>query len=416
MKITLKLNIPTATKYEKVSYPVRYGWLAEINTPDHCFQFNLNGEIKYLQGTGRNWPHPSEWLKRTAGNYWVYYDSGGYNQLIDYLGEYYLPYFTYPSNHLWVADPFQETSVQGALSAFHHLSQELRNVLETNPWTTEEKTLLLKVITMDDRMLTERAAQLRALLKGCVSVLPPDSRHVDYDCIPLNIADGCLYHCSFCRVKSNQGFQVRSSRDILEQLTKLKNFYGPDLGNHNSLFLGQHDALNCGCDRIVSAALQAYERLDFKRSYLEECFLFLFGSVDSFLESRENVFEALNQLPYRTYLNLGLESADQETLDLLGKPLRAEKVEEAFLRLSEINRKYDRLEITANFVIDTKLPSGHWEALSRLTRDYFPHYFDKGALYLSPLSREGCTELLRRFKELKMRSLRPLYLYLLQRL
>ena len=106
MEIDLKLNVPGARRYEKVSYPVRYGRLAEITTPDHCFQFNLSGEIKYLQGTGRSWPHPSEWLKRTAGNYWVYYDSGGYNQIMDYLGEYYLPYFTYQSNHLWKADSF----------------------------------------------------------------------------------------------------------------------------------------------------------------------------------------------------------------------------------------------------------------------------------------------------------------------
>jgi hypothetical protein len=416
MKIDLKLNIQAASKYDKVSYPIRYGQLAEIRTPGHCFQFNLNGEIKHLQGTGRDWPHPSEWLKRTAGNHWVYYDSDGYNQVLDYLGEYYLPYFTYQSNHLGKADPFQEASVQRALSAFHHLSQKLRNALEANHWSAEEKTFLLRAITMDDRMLAERAAHLTALLKGCVSVLPPDSRHVDYDCIPLNISDGCLYHCSFCRVKSNRGFQVRSSQDILEQLTELKDFYGPDLRNYNSLYLGQHDALNCGLDRIIWAALQAYKLLDFERSYLEGCFLFLFGSVDSFLRSGDSLFHSLNQLPYRTYLNLGLESADQETLDRLGKPLRAEEVEEAFLRLSEINRKYDRLEITANFVIDTKLPPGHWEALSRLTRDYLPHYFDKGAIYLSPLSRAGRREILQRFQELKIRSRRPLYLYLIQRL
>ena len=269
---------------------------------------------------------------------------------------------------------------------------------------------------MDDLKLAERGAQLTALLNGNVSVLPPDSRHVDYDCIPLNIADGCLYHCTFCRVQSNQNFQVHSRRDILEQILKIKDFYGPDLCNYNSLFLGQHDALNCGGERIIWAALQAYELLEFERSYLEGCFLFLFGSVDSFLKSKENLFESLNQLPFRTYLNLGLESADQETLILLGKPLKVEKVEEAFLRLSEINRKYDRLEITANFVIDTKLPSGHWEALFRLTRDYFPHYFNKGAIYLSPLSRIGRRELLQRFQQLKIKSRRPLYLYLLQRL
>ena len=416
MEIDLKLNISGATRYDKVSFPIHYGRLAQINTAGHCFQFNLNGEIKYLQGTGRNWPHPSEWLKRNAGNHWVYYDSDGYNQVFDYLGEYYLPYFMYPSNHLGKANPFLEAPVQEALSAFSQLPQELRGALEIDHWSVEEKAFLLKAIGMDDRKLAERAAQLTALLKGSVSVLPPDSRHVDYDCVPLNIADGCLYHCTFCRVKSNQNFQIRSRRNILEQLLKIRDFYGPDLNNYNSLFLGRHDALNCGGERIVWAALQAYERLDFKRSYLEECFLFLFGSVDSFLKSKDHLFESLNQLPYRTYLNLGLESADQETLDLLGKPLKVEKVEETFLRLSEINRKYDRLEVTANFVIDLKLPTGHWEALSRLSQELFPHYFDKGAIYLSPLNPVGRRELLTRFQQLKIKSRRPLYLYLLQRL
>jgi hypothetical protein len=416
MEIDIKLNISGATRYDKVSYPVHYGRLAQITTPGHRFQFNLNGEIKYLQGTGRDWPDPSEWLKRTAGNHWVYYDSDGYNQVFDYLGEYYLPYFMYPSNHLGKADPFREAPVQEALFAFRHLPQILRDALETNRWSAEEKAFLSKVSGMDDRKLAERAAQLTGLLNGSVSVLPPDSRHVDYDCIPLNIADGCLYHCSFCRIKSNQNFQVRSRLNILEQLFRIKDFYGPDLCNYNSLFLGQHDALNCGAERIVWAALQAYEQLDFKRSYLEECFLFLFGSVDSFLRSEESLFESLNQLPYRTYLNLGLESADQETLDFLGKPLKAEKVEEAFLRLSEINRKYDQLEVTANFVIDLKLPTGHWEALSRLSQELLPHFFDKGAIYLSPLSRTGRRQLLQRFQQLKMESRRPLYLYILQQL
>ncbi|MBI4765386.1 MAG: hypothetical protein HY787_12400 [Deltaproteobacteria bacterium] len=416
MEIDLKLNVSGATRYDKVSYPVHYGRLVQITTSGHCFQFNLNGEIKYLQGTGRNWPHPSEWLKRTAGNHWVYYDSDSYNQVFDYLGEYYLPYFMYPSNHLGRANPFLEASVQEALSAFRGLPGELRDALETDHWSAEEKAFLLKAIALDDRKLAERAAQLAALLKGSVNVLPPDSRHVDYDCIPLNIADGCLYHCSFCRVKSNQNFQVRSPGNILEQLLKIRDFYGPDLSNYNSLFLGRHDALNCGGEMIVWAALQAYELLDFKRSYLEESFLFLFGSVDSFLKSKDRLFESLNQLPYRTYLNLGLESADQETLDLLGKPLKVEKVEEAFLRLSEINRKYDRLEVTANFVIDLKLPTGHWEALSRLSQEFFPHYSDKGVIYLSPLNPVGRRELLTRFQQLKIKSRRPLYLYLLQRL
>lgn len=414
MEINLKLNVPGGRRYEKVSYPARYGRLSEITTPGHCFQFNLNGEIKYLRGTGRDWPHPSEWLKRTPGNHWVYYDSGGYNRIFDYLGEYYLPCFTYGSNSLWEADPFRQAPVQEALAAFRRLPQDLKRSLQKKEWSAAERDFLLKTMAMDTGVLEERAGQLISLLQGKITVLPPDTRHVDYDCIPLIIADGCLYHCRFCRIKSNQEFKPRSRLDILSQLKRIRELYGPDLRNYNSLFLGQHDALNCTSEEILSAALEAYVRLEFERSYLEGSFLFLFGSVDSFLKAEESLFEALNKLPFRTYLNLGLESADQECLNRLGKPLRAQKVEEAFQRLSEINRNYDRLEVTANFVVDIKLPPGHWEALSRLTRDHFSHYSDKGTIYLSPLSRDGRKELLQRFKELKMKSRRPLYLYLIQ--
>jgi hypothetical protein len=136
--------------------------------------------------------------------------------------------------------------------------------------------------------------------------------------------------------------------------------------------------------------------------------------VDSFLRAEEGLFEELNRLPFQTWLNLGLESVDQETLNRLGKPLKAEKVEEAFDRMLAINRQYDRLEVTANFVIDPGLPPAHWESLERLTCEGFPHSSDKGAIYLSPLKPEGRSELRRRFKELKMKSRLPLYLYILQ--
>lgn len=416
MEFKLNLNRLGARKYAKVSYPLRYGWLAEIITHGHHFQFNRNGEIKFLQGTGRDWPHPSEWLKRTAGNHWVYYDTGGYNQIVDFLGEYYLPCFTYESNSLWNTDPFLTAPVQEAFSAFKRLSGELPSLLTNGSWTPEEKEFLSQVASNDPQTLIEKAARLIALLQGRVTVLPPDTRHVDYDCLPLILADGCLYHCAFCRVKSSQDFRIRSRPEIRTQLEGIKAFYGPDLRNYNSLFLGLHDALNCGRERIIASALEAYDRLELDQSYLEGSFLFLFGSVDSFLRAEERLFEELNRLPYQTYLNLGLESADQESLNLLGKPLQASKVEEAFRRLLALNRSCDRLEITANFVIDLKLPQGHWEKLEGLIREGLPHYFNKGTIYLSPLSSQGRPELRRRFQGLKMRSRLPLYLYLIQQL
>ncbi len=416
MDLKVALYLQGAARYEKVSYPIRYGRYSEITDGRYRFQFNLNQEIKHLQGTGKDWPHPSEWLKRTAGNHWVYYDSGGYHQVFDYLGEYYLPYFTYPSNHLWEADPFAHPLVKQAFSAFRRLPRRLAEALKAPGWSEEERSFLEGVIDKSETVLAERAERLRNLLGGEVTVLPPDSRHVDYDVLPLHISDGCLYHCTFCRVKTHRPFSPRSRQNILEQLRGLREFFGPDLANYNSLFLGQHDALQCGSELILTSAALGYQMLELDRSCMEGSNLFLFGSVDSFLQAEEALFERLNRLPYRTFLNLGLESADQETLDRLGKPIRAERVLEAFSRLIEINRRYDRVEVTANWVIDPGLPHGHWETLGRLCRDFFPRYFDKGALYLSPLRRGGRRELLQRFQALKMKSRIPLYLYLIQRL
>ena len=68
-----------AKRFTKVTYPIRYGRFCEIKTPDYLFQFNLNGEIKYIRGLSRNWPHPAEWLKRSDADDWVFYSVGGYN-------------------------------------------------------------------------------------------------------------------------------------------------------------------------------------------------------------------------------------------------------------------------------------------------------------------------------------------------
>ncbi len=77
--LTITLNKTGARQFAKVSYPIRYGRYAEIKTPAYTYQFNLNHEIKYIQGHGNGWPSPSEWLKRTVGNDWVYYLAGDYS-------------------------------------------------------------------------------------------------------------------------------------------------------------------------------------------------------------------------------------------------------------------------------------------------------------------------------------------------
>jgi hypothetical protein len=414
--IEVTLDKKGANRYTKASYPVRYGRFCEIKTAAYLFEYNLNGEIKTIRGLNSNWPHPAEWLKRTDANDWVFYSVGRYHRLFSFLGEYYLPCLSYPSNSLWEYNPFGESNVQKALAARSRLEADLRPML-ANGIPSGVKDFLGRISRHDLCTLRLKTEKLHRIIGGPVSVLPPDSRHVDYEVIPLMVADGCLYHCGFCCVKSRRRFHRRSEASIRRQIQELKTFYGANLGNYNALFLGNHDALAAEWDLLGMAAVEAYEAFDFERSHLKNPALFLFGSADSLLNAGEKLFEALNQIPFHTYINIGLESADAVTLSQINKPLEPNKVKDAFQKMLDLNRRCLNIEITANFLLGDRLAPEHYAALIELIRSGLNRFYSKGAIYLSPLnSSRNRAALLRRFVEIKTKSRLPTYLYLIQRL
>ena len=407
--------------YAKVSYPLRYGCFSEIISPEVTCQFGLNGELKFLQGRGRNWPHPAEWLKRSAGGDWVYYSAGEYREIFDLFGEYYVPRLPYRSNCIFRNNPFDNARVRSAVQAWGSLIERLKRSLPGMA-PGRLKAFVQSVCAQGPEKLSRRTERLHALLGGRVTVLPPDTRHVDYDVIPVVVADGCLYHCAFCTVQSTRTFHPRSPENMEAQIEGLRELYARDLGNYNSLFLAHHDALAAGNESIGFAAARAYEAFRLQASYMRGARLFLFGSVDSLLSSPEDVFRTIHGLPFHTYVNVGLESADPETLKALGKPVTAQRVEEAFERMLAINREYANIEVSANFVCGGRLPPGHLPSLVSLTREKLNRYWEKGALYLSPLQQEvplrgdEKANLLQGFREVKRQARLPVYLYLIQRL
>ena len=132
----------------------------------------------------------------------------------------------------------------------------------------------------------------------------------------------------------------------MQQIRQLKVFFGADLANYNAVFLGNHDALAAGRERICMAAAEAYVALGFERAYVKNPTLFLFGSVDSLLAAGNHLFKALNRMPFYTYINIGLESVDAATLRNIQKPLEIDKIENAFQVMLDVNRSYPNLEIT----------------------------------------------------------------------
>ena len=419
--LSIILNKEGSQEFSKVSYPIRYGRFSEIKTPDYVFQFNLNGEIKFIQGRRQSWPHPAEWLKHTVADDWIYYSAGGYSSVYDFFGEYYLPCLSYPSNSIITDNPFNDNAVMSALTSWQKLIVKIKE-LTSGSIPQKLKDFLMLVAKNDSEALRLKSHTLHNLIGGRITVLPPDTRHVDYEVIPVIVADGCLFNCGFCRVKTGHNFALRTQRNIIGQIKTLKELYNQDLCNYNALFLGQHDALYAGQELLEFAARNAYEIFKFERSNLRGAWLFIFGSVDSLLKSEDSLFKSLNSLPFFTYVNIGLESADPATLAVLKKPIAVETVIEAFTKMLDINRRYERIEVTANFVFGGDLPRSHLLSLFKLTRNRLSHFYNKGAIYLSPLIdgktkvRETKREMLRKFNEVKNLSRIPTFIYLIQRL
>ncbi len=403
----------------KSSSPNRFGVYSEIRTRDYEFQFNLNGEIKSIRGLSMNWPHPAEILKRTDGNDWIYHSVGaavGYQKIKDCIGEYYLPCPAYPTNAVWAFSPYSDPNVAQGIGAWYELFGTLHE-LDRQKIPKSADGFIDRILYSNDDILHRRSEALYEIIGSKISVLPPDTRHVDYEVIPLIIADGCRYNCGFCEVKTNRPFQTRTPENITEQLKNLKSHYGADICNYNGLYLGNHDALGADEKLLGWSATEAFSELGLNCGLDSRPKLFLFGSVDSLLDADSSMFATLNELPFKSYINIGFESVDAQTLRDLKKPIGIEKVETAFRKMLSVNRVFENLEVTGNFLLGDSLSSEHNRSLGELLQQVPENDGSKGTIYLSPLmNSHRSTSLLPLFFEIKNRSRLPTYLYLIQRM
>lgn len=413
--LRITLHKEGSRRYNRMSYPIHSGLFTEVETRDFLLHFNLNDEIVRAKGKGREWPHPHEWLKRNMGNDWIYYSTGGYTGVYEATGEYYLPNLPYTTNGLLGGNPFQDRAVRELTDSWPEILHRIHASEKALP--PEVDDFLNSALANTADTLAAKADRLFSVCGGRSTVLPPDARHVDYNVIPLTVATGCLYKCRFCEVKNKRPFAPIEPAAISSQIERLRAIYDRDLRNYNALFLGEHDALQAGPDAILRTLAEAYSGFGFSRSYIQGCSAFLFGSVTSLLNCPDSFFVALQHLPYMVYINIGLESADQATLDFLGKPLTSQLVGEAFDRIQDINDRFSNTEITANFVMDDDLPENHLPAFLELVRERLPRVKPKGCIYLSPLKfGQPSRSQTFGFNRLKVLSRVPTFLYIIQRL
>ena len=83
----------------------------------------------------------------------------------------------------------------------------------------------------------------------------------------------------------------------------------------------------------------------------------------------------------------------------------------------DLNFKFDKIEVSVNFIIGGDLPDDHVKSIIDLSKEKLDRYYNKGCIYLSPVNANGVDiKLQRKFKEIKSLIHLPVYLYLIQRL
>ncbi len=343
------------------------GIYSEVVSPEDEFEFNLRGQIQTIRGLTPDWHQPFEFIKKTEGNDWVCHtvgeDSTG-NGIISWFGEYYLLCLSYSSNTFWEHNPFSDPTVMMGMASWSQLYGGLCGI-QFSVVPPSRKALIDLVLANDESRLRRQAESLNAFIGERGSVMPPDTRHVSYVTIALIIADGCLYHCDFCGVKSGSEFRKRSRGQVNEQISRLKAHYGPDLANLNVDFLSTHDAPGGAPDMILHEIAQNLEAFGIAEKNGTRPHIFLFGSVDSLIRTESWFLDALNELAAATFINVDFELVDDLTLKQINIPLEAPKVASAFEKMLQIIQTCKNIEVFGNSLISAKLPEEHEASLCR---------------------------------------------------
>lgn len=402
----------------KYSFPVFYGVPVIVKWRRHEFHFNQLGHVRRVYVRARYWPNAQETLKRTIAGDWVFMSTFGYESSYDLMKSHYVPLTAYHDPGIVLMDehPLDSAYAAKAMDTFDALVARAGE--RAAEGVDGRAGRFLKKIAAHGRpALAKFTERLHALTGGPLPVLPPDTIDVEYEVLPVMIADGCTGGCTFCKFVDKLHFRVRDEKNVRAQIEGLRDMFKDDLINYNAVVLGQNDALAAGADAIDYAARLAYKELQITGSYHDGSSLFMFGGAHTLLEAPESLFATLNKLPFdNIYINVGLESAHRPTLDELGKPQTGRDVRRAFRLLQRLNLEYDALNVSCNFLIGDGLPPEHTESVRALLASAETR-MSKGTAFISPIEGQSTHRRTRsEFTKIKLAAKMPVYLYLVQRL
>ena len=373
------------------SFPVRYGIYHQVEIYDLVLHFSPSWRLTHIQSKNQAWPHPLEWIKIGLGGTKIYYSAIAYGDIAALFQQHYIPICeTYPQIAPY-ENPFKLKIVKDVIRKTDNLPYIFKNYgfNEIANGLFNWRNFYINGIFK--------------LLKSKVSILPPDTMICDYQVLPVVISTGCLHNCGFCTVKDGTEFKKRKIKDIIEELEGLKDIFAKDLSQIKGVFLGNLDSLHCEDELIFKVIYES------KRVFPKIKNFFLFGSVTSFLKKKESFFKELENLSSNFFINIGIESLDEDTIRLLKKPETQKDIINTWHRISYLNKKFLSSEITVNILISEKFKNAHLDKLiNTLSRE---SSFPKGTIYLSSLNEPYKRVHFEMAKKIKMATSRDVRLY-----
>jgi len=386
--------------FDSYSHVVFRGIYHECVEDGIRYILDLAGRLKWIFiESASNIFEAGHLFRQTIGGKWLYYDGSLYSEAYSLCGRHYVP----------VALDLGQLAEYGHEKAL--LNEALRH---WDNWTKSSSPTVNGTSVLETRGVSRMAFELRNILKATIPVIPPETIFVDYEVWPVIVSEGCKANCKFCCVKTGSEFRQRSYTEVRQSIRETKSWFGPEAVNFSSIFLGQNDALSVHIDLLAHTAATAFGAFGKEGCFFKEKRLFLFGSPISILEKSLSEFRQLDGLPFdRIHINVGIESLDEETLEIIGRPFKLSDAQSALNKIDQIHSETKKIEIGVNFLLGEHTGANHLKFLLKWLST--ANYMGKGYVFVSPMveSNWGLGRIKRSVLDLKSVSKIPLFMYIL---
>lgn len=253
--------------------------------------------------------------------------------------------------------------------------------------------------------LVKERSSFKKVYPTLVSVIPPEAQPDQNPIFAvIQITQGCWIQdirgaCRFCASYRGIPYREKSLDELAEHIRRVKKFIGKGWNQVKKLFLSDADPLHTKIDSEVYLKFLAKE-------ILEAVWYEAFVSTPTVLSKSETQWKRLKALGLKR-LYWGVESADDETLQLLGKPHRKKELYKAAYRLNNARISFAVIVLSGVGALNSDRPEAevvnnpHIREVGKFIRDvHCP------IIYISKFTPQFGTEI---FDLIQSGELKPLF-------